>query len=251
MASREAHREPDELKALYSEDSMKKEFFAESVEEAVANASKKLGLQTSDLKYKVVGQEFKMAQGNTRRAIVVEAEEGQLNDEPETMAAFMDEEEKKDRAAGDARWAAAFCKGVFGRMGISSQAKILEREDKTIIEIDLPEEGPDLKRGRSRELRGAIQHLVNRVMSRNNEADQRFIVDIGGSLEQRAAMMEKLAKYLREKTGKAKQEINIHLMDSQDRRLLHESLVEFEGVATQGRGDKQFRILSILPNGKE
>ncbi|HUU03208.1 MAG TPA: Jag N-terminal domain-containing protein [Myxococcota bacterium] len=229
---------------------MKKEFFASSVEEAVNKAAKKLGMQAGDLSYHVIEQEFKKAPGKMCRAIVVEVEEGQLASE-EKVVTFLDAEEEKDRAAGDARWAAAFCKGVLGRMGISSRAEVLEKGDKAIIEIDLSEEGPDLRRGRSRELRGAIQHLVNQVLSHNNDSDQRFIVDIGGSLVQRTAKMERLANYLGEKTAKAEQTINIYMMDSQDRRLLHESLVEREGVTTQGMGDKQFRILSILPSSQK
>ncbi len=229
---------------------MKKEFFASSVEEAVNKAAKKLGMQAGDLSYHVMKQEFKKAPGKMCRAIVVEVEEGKQASE-EKVATFLDAEEEKDRAAGDARWAAAFCKGVFGRMGISSRAEVLERGDKTIIEIDLQEGGPDLRRGRSRELRGAIQHLVNRVMSRNNDTDQRFIVDIGGSLDRQTAKMERLANYLGKKMEEDEQTINIYMMNSQDRRLLHESLVERESVTTQGRGDKQFRILSILPSSEK
>lgn len=229
---------------------MKKEFFAPTVEEAVQAAAERLGLPEEKIEYEVVGQEFKKAPGKFRRAIVVEIDEEQLRTPSQTVA-YMDEQEEQERAAGDARWAAAFCKGIFGRMGISSQTEIITGDEKTVIEIEIEKDALDLRRGRSRELRGAIQHLVNRMMSRNNDGYQCFIVDIGGSLQQRAAKMEKLANYLGERARQTNTAVNIQLMDSQDRRLLHEALVECEGITTQGRGEKQFRILSVLASGKK
>jgi spoIIIJ-associated protein len=132
-------------------------------------------------------------------------------------------------------------------MGIPVKIESQERGENTILTVQLPEGTLDLRRGESRELRGAIQHLVNRSASGEGERDKRFIVDIGGTLEKRREKMNDLAGQLADKVSESKKPVHVHLMDSQDRRIVHTALAGDQRNITMASGEGQFRVLKVEP----
>jgi predicted RNA-binding protein Jag len=54
-----------------------------------------------------------------------------------------------------------------------------------------------------------------------------------------------MARGLIDKLKELKQGLHIHLMDSQDRRILHTAVMDDQDLSSQGRGEKQFRVLSL------
>ena len=59
--------------------------------------------------------------------------------------------------------------------------------------------------------------------------------------------MTDLAEELQSKVESLGRPIHIHLMDSQDRRLVHMALMENAKAKTSGSGEKQFRVLIVEP----
>jgi spoIIIJ-associated protein len=221
---------------------MKKEFFAPTVEEALSKASKSLGIPEEELVFQALEQGFGEALQPSMVAIIVDEPEREQPVDPGPT-----EEEKNARAAGESTWATYLVKGILERMNIDAKTSSYERGEHVIVSVELDSSELDLRRGESREFRGAVQHIVNRSISRSGEDGRRFIVDIGGTLEQRREKIGALADEISEKLSNLKKSLHIHLMDSQDRRLLHMSLVESNGLSTQGRGEKLFRVLSLEP----
>jgi predicted RNA-binding protein Jag len=157
------------------------------------------------------------------------------------------EEEQAAREAGDTRWAQFLLDGVLARMNIEADTSVGTKDEHVILTVRLPGDGFDWRRGEYRELRGAIQHIVNRAVSKGRESERRFIIDIGGKLEERTQQLAQLADHLSGKVLAMGDTVHIHLMDSQDRRLLHLGLVSDKRVHTESMGDKQFRVLSVEP----
>ncbi len=222
---------------------MKREFFAANVEEALQRAQESLGVERQKLDYKVVEGEFGGLLGKKKVAVLVEVPEG-LDEKP---AAEPESEPAPERKPGSTKWAHYLLEGIFKRMGIPVEIKTKEKADNVVLTVELPEGALDLRRGESRELRGAIQHLVNRSVSGEGDSAKRFIVDIGGTLEMRREKMNELAGRLSEKATRGKRAIHVHLMDSQDRRIVHTALAESQEVSTTGSGDAQFRVLIVEP----
>jgi len=224
---------------------MIKEFFAGSVEEALQKAEDKLGVKKEALEYEVLDQKFGCATDGQKTAILVKTEGIQQGDEISGGEGEPTDEEKSAREEGAGKWTKVFCEGVLKRMGFGASVDLKPGGENTILEIEMPEQGPDLRKGMSRELRGALQHLVNRVAVKGADSGQHYLLDIGGTLIARTEKMKNLAKYLSGKVNELSENINIHLMDSQDRRLLHVAMVDDKNVETQGYGDKQYRVLSV------
>jgi spoIIIJ-associated protein len=222
---------------------MIREFFGDSVEEALVKAGLRYGVEAQSLEYTVVDGEFGSSMDSKKVAVLVVEPEKAPGEKPPEMPT----EPAPEKKPGSREWAIYVLEGIFTRMGIPVKIGSQERGENTILTVELPEETLDLRRGESRELRGAIQHLVNRSASGEGEGDRRFIVDIGGTLEKRREKMNDLAGQLAVWVNENKKSIHIHLMDSQDRRILHTALADEQQIATMARGEGQFRVLKVEP----
>jgi len=222
---------------------MIREFFGESVEEALEKAGTRFGVDAESLRYTLVEGEF----GNTLKskmvAILVVPPEKAPGEKPAQAPA----EPAPQKKPGDQEWAGYVLEGIFSRMGIPVKIDSQDRGENTIFTVQLPEGTLDLRRGESRELRGAIQHLVNRSASGEGDKERRFIVDIGGTLEERREKMNDLAGQLAAKVVKSQKSVYIHLIDSQDRRIVHTALAGNPEISTMASGEAQFRVLRVEP----
>jgi len=222
---------------------MIREFFGDTVEDALEKAGLRFGVETRRLEYSVVEGEFGSALDSKKVAILVEVPEQAPVKKPPRES----DEPAPEKKPGDPEWARYVLEGIFKRMGIPVKIECRERGDNTILEVELPKGALDLRRGESRELRGAIQHLVNRASSGGGEGDKKFIVDIGKTLEKRREKMNDLAGQLAVKVSNRGKAVYVHLMDSQDRRIVHTVLAEDRKVDTDASGEAQFRVLKVEP----
>jgi spoIIIJ-associated protein len=222
---------------------MIQEFFGSTVEEALEKASLRFGVEAQRLEYTLVDGEFGSALSSKKVAILVNVPEQVPGEKPPEASA----EKAPERRSGSIEWAVYVLEGIFKRMGIPVKIESRERGENTILTVELPEGALDLRRGESRELRGAIQHLVNRAASSEVEGERRFIVDIGGTLEKRLEKMNDLADQLAAKVSDQGKTVHIHLMDSQDRRIVHTALAADGKIATLASGEAPFRVLKVEP----
>lgn len=226
---------------------MKREFFGSSIEEALQKAGLKLGVDTQRLKYSVVEGEFGRTMPGMKVAILVEVPKGRPLGPPLEAEPKPEDKDIPEKKPGSQEWARYVLDGILGRMGVPVQITSAEKGESVILTVELKDDSLDLRRGESRELRGAIQHLVNRAASGEGESEKRFIVDIGGTLEHRREKMNDLAEQLAVKVSRLDRPVYIHLMDSQDRRIVHTAVADSQKVDTEAKGEAQFRVLRVEP----
>ncbi len=224
---------------------IKKEFFDDSLEEVLCKASSALSIPKEELHYQVVEQELGRA-SKKKVAIIVEFDE-KHNQQHKKQGKKEDAHDVADTPADPPQYASYLVDGIFKRMMIDTQTTCKISKDQYILSVEMKNQSLDLKKGRGRELRGAIQHLVNRAMARFGAEQGRFIVDIGGKLEDRCQDMGELTHAIENSVIRMKKSLHIHMMDSQDRRILHMGLSESDKISTKGSGKKQFRILTVEP----
>lgn len=226
---------------------MKREFFGTSVEDALQRASLLFGVEAQQLEYSVVEGEFGRLLEPYKVVILVEVPKAR----PREVTEAPPGEEAPQKKPGSVEWAIYILGGIFKRMGVPANIESKEKADDVILTVELPDGTLDLRRGESRELRGAIQHLVNRAVSGDGESEKRFIVDIGGTLLKRREKMNELAKQLFSKVSEQKKPVHVHLMDSQDRRIVHTALAEIGEISSMASGEAQFRVLLVEPKKKQ
>jgi spoIIIJ-associated protein len=219
----------------------KKEFFESDLEAALSKAENSIGICRNSFTYQIVNESFGRPLKQPKIGIIVE-----YDDAPKKI-----EEKWRDdlppAGADPVEKAVYVLEGIFKRMGYNVTVIPDRREEQVILTVKFVEQKPDLNRGDSREFRGAVQYIINRVFQTGSESEVRLVVDVGGTLEERSSQLSALAQELSTKLRSIGKPINIHLMNSQDRRILHMVLVDDRLVSTSSCGEDRFRIIKIQP----
>ncbi len=228
---------------------MKREFFGQDLEKALQKASKRLGIPCDEIKYEQLKETFGQPSKTPMLGIVVEYEPERDQPPPADSDLNAQVEELRDRPDECATF---ILTRLLFYLGMEADVSAVEEGEQLLLKVEFLGDYPDTRRGEIRELRGAVQYIVNRAINEGKVGgEHRFIVDFGGDLEDRSRRMKTLARELSEKVVKLGQTVSVQMMDSQDRRLLHVALVEFPGVNTYSMGDGRFRVMCIEPKAKK
>jgi spoIIIJ-associated protein len=93
----------------------------------------------------------------------------------------------------------------------------------------------------------ALEYLLNRMVTRNEEGEARFVLDAEGYRERRRKSLESLALQLGERVKRRRKIVTLSPLSPRDRRIIHLALQGDPLVTTKSMGRGYFRRLSILP----
>lgn len=217
-----------------------KEFFGKDEQQALAKASEALGLKKEQIAYRTVTGLVAGGKHQAGVAIIVEADPPA----PLDRLGLPTEMEEEARQAGGERWVVSWCAGVLRRMGLDQRIDVARVGEDTVLRVDFTGGKPAMNRGAMRGLRGAMQHLVGRLANLRETQPQRYLVDLCGTLDERKHKMDYLVSQLKRYLRDESRWIGIHLMESQDRGLLHTALKR-EGLDSESQGEGSFRILCV------
>jgi spoIIIJ-associated protein len=139
-----------------------------------------------------------------------------------------------------------FLSGLVTAFGTTGTVTVNRQDDEIEVRVDGTELGLMVGPGGATLL--AIQDLT-RVASQRRLGDQdtRLRIDIAGYRERRREALsrfaEKVATEVKE-TGSARM---LEPMNSADRKIVHDTLVNFEGVSTRSEGDDPRRRVVVEP----
>ena len=139
-----------------------------------------------------------------------------------------------------------FLTGLVSAFGTTGDVKV-HREDG---EIEVRVEGSDLGLmvGPGGATLLAIQDLT-RVASQRRLGDQdsRLRIDIAGYRERRREALSRFATKVAEEVKETGSARMLEPMSSADRKIVHDTLVEFEGVSTRSEGEDPRRRVVVEP----
>ena len=139
--------------------------------------------------------------------------------------------------------------GLMERMAISVQVTGEENDDKLLVKIECNEES-DTQRliGRRGQVIDALQHLVNKMMSRDgDDRGKPVIVDVGDYRERHVERLEELAERMGAKARESGEPVDLNPMSAYDRRIVHMCIAEQDGVSTRSEGEGDRRHIVVLP----
>ncbi len=227
---------------------MRKEFFGIDVPEAVHKAAKRLGLPVDEIEYQRLPERYGQPLQQEKVGILVDYHPERAKPKPTSHEWNEEVERLRDQPQ---RFAALVLERLLEGLGYPASIKVTEKGEQVLLTAAFEDAVPDTRRGDMRELRGALQYLINRVLASRGEDQRRFIVDFTGDIEDRTAKMKLLGEELAAKVGRLGQPLQVGLMDSQDRRLLHLSLVDRSDVSTYSHGGGAYRVLCVEPDKGE
>lgn len=133
----------------------------------------------------------------------------------------------------------------------------LQNEMKVVLEVDnlkVNVLGDENKLGILIGKRGvtldSIQYILSLIVNKKSSRYIRVTLDTSGYREKRKKTLEELAKKLANKVIKSGRPVRLEPMNAYERKIIHTSLQDFEGVITHSEGKDPFRKVVIQKERK-
>ncbi len=201
----------------------RKIFTAKSIEEAKAMAAEEYGVDESRITFNVVEEPKKGLFGKVKGDARVEA--------------------VYELSKGDA--AASYIRNILKNMNIDSDVTVSETEEGAVIDIVGDTTGAVI--GRRGETLDAIQYLASMACNRGDKEYYRITVDCCGYREKRKAILEELAEKISKTVIRTGRTSSLEPMNPYERRIIHSTVANIEGVTSKSVGDEPFRKVIISP----
>jgi spoIIIJ-associated protein len=158
----------------------------------------------------------------------------------------MDDDVPLDQQAAVAK---GFLEGLVAEFGHPAAAVAVHPVDDDTVEVRVTGDDLGLLIGPRGQTLTAIQELVRTVVQRQTGAHNgRLIVDVAGY---RQARREALSRFTREVAGRvleSGQSMALEPMSAADRKVVHDTANEIDGVGTSSEGEEPRRRVVILPD---
>jgi len=192
---------------------------------------------------------------NVRFQVVSEGERGILGvgfSPARVVATVESDGEQPAAAAHDESEPAALVRDLIARttsaLGISCRVEISEHEDSLIATCSGPDLG--LLIGRHGQTIDAIQYLSNAILARQG-AGVSVVIDAAGYRARREATLGTLATSAAEQALRSGERVELEPMTAVERKIVHVSLQDFDGIETTSEGTEPNRFVVVLPAGAE
>lgn len=199
-----------------------------TIEEALAEACKELGVEPEKAEYEVVQEPEKKKFGI-------------FGGNPAKVRAYVN--------VSPAEKAVEYLKDVLSCMGLNDIEFEITEEEKT-AEINLKGEDVGFIIGRRGETLDALQYLAGLVANHVDNQYFRITINTGNFREKREVTLEKLGKKLAFKVVKTGKSVNLEPMNPYERRIIHTAVQQVNGAISFSEGEVMNRHVVIAPDPK-
>jgi len=105
--------------------------------------------------------------------------------------------------------------------------------------------------GRRGQTLDALEYMVNRIVSRDDEHASRIGIDSQNYRARRREALTALAHRLAEQARRRRKPVTLNPMSPRDRRIVHLALQDAPSLTTRSLGSGYFRKLVIIPGGRD
>ncbi len=158
--------------------------------------------------------------------------------------------ESRGTAEGEIGEIGKFILGIVERMGLG-EFTISETEEGDFCVYELRGEAAlALGTGDGRAV-DALQLLGNQFAMQISDDSPRVVVDAEGDAEKRTDFLARLARRAASRATESKGSVALDPMNGRDRRVLHMTVKEIDGVATMSVGEGRYRQVVVVPEGAD
>lgn len=144
--------------------------------------------------------------------------------------------------------AVEFLDGLFKVMNVTATTEAsVNEEGKVVINLITTDSSQII--GYRGEVLDSLQCLASAVYNSGKENYARLVVDCEGYRDKREDTLKNLALKLAAKAVKTGRKVVLEPMNPFERRIIHSTLVDFEGVKTASEGKEPNRYIAIIPDG--
>jgi spoIIIJ-associated protein len=232
---------------------------ANSIDEAIEQALRQLGVPREKAEIEILANSARGLFGLGGRKAKVRATVRsalRLSDELDPTETAQSEERPKEESSQPARVAprpapvdltalaqtGAILQEMLRRMGIEAQV-----EAATDGRLMISGDSSGILIGRRGQTLDAIEYVINRIASRDEDKSGRIVVDTENYRERRRQSLEAMAKRLADRARRRGKPVTLSPMSPRDRRIVHLALQGDASLTTRSTGEGFFRRLVIVP----
>ena len=229
------------------------EFTGKTVEEAVRDGLRELGLKEEEADIRVLEEGKKKLFGYVKARVEIAPKGG--DEEAEASAEAEEEKEPEERQTAvhcdakgrtDGERAVEFLEGLFDILKITASTELRREEEK--IEINVTAANTNAVIGKRGAMLDAIQTIAGAVANTGRDEYKRVVVDCENYRENRELTLQNLANKLAEKAIRFEKKLKLEPMNPYERRIIHAALSGREDVTTQSEGKEPYRYIVIVPS---
>ena len=199
------------------------EVSAKSVDEALTEASIKLGIPSVELEYEVIEKGSAGFLGIGSKDAVIKVRKK-----------FSLEECVKE-----------FLKSVFHAMDMAVEIIVKVDENEKIIDVELKGEDMGILIGKRGQTLDSLQYLTNLAVNKHSENYYKVKVDTEDYRKRRKETLENLAKNIAYKVKRTKRSVDLEPMNPFERRIIHSALQNDKFVTTHSEGEEPYRHVVV------
>lgn len=199
------------------------EVSAKTIDEALTEASVKLGVPSGEIEYEVIekGSNGFLGIGSKNAVIKVR---------------------KKFSVEDNVR---EFLTSVFRAMNLEVELIIKVNEEDKLIDVELKGEDMGILIGKRGQTLDSLQYLTNLAVNKSSENYYRVKVDTEDYRKRRKETLENLAKNIAFKVKRTKRSVALEPMNPFERRVIHSALQNDRFVTTHSEGDEPYRHVVV------
>ena len=157
-------------------------------------------------------------------------------------------EDSKGTASGKIGEIGEFLLGAVELMKLGS-FEISESSEGDYLIFQLRGAAAEALQGGDGRATDALQLVANQVAMRQSEDAPRIVVDVEGGGDEREQTLSRLADRAVKRAKDTGRSIALDPMNSRDRRTVHMTIREADGVETMSIGEGRYRQVLIVPEG--
>jgi len=142
-----------------------------------------------------------------------------------------------------------FIEGLIEELGLDATVSLREVDSET-VEVVVEGQELGILVGRGGATLGALQELARTVVqSRTAGPTERILVDVAGYRAKRAEALQRFTKQVAEEVISSGSEQAMEPMLAPDRKVVHDTVSDIEGVETRSEGEEPRRYVVLSPQG--
>lgn len=199
------------------------EVSAKTVDDAITEASIKLGTTSDKIEVEVIEKGSTGFLGIKSKPAIINARK--KNDTVDNIREFLE--------------------NVFSAMNMEVTIDIKKAEDDKVYEVELSGKEMGLLIGKRGQTLDSLQYLTNLAVNKHSDGYIKVKLDTEDYRQRRKDTLENLAKNIAYKVKRTKRPVSLEPMNPFERRVIHSALQGDRYVETHSEGEEPFRHVVV------
>ena len=199
------------------------EVSAKTVDDAITEASIKLGTTSDKIEVEVIEKGSTGFLGIKSKPAIIKARK--KNDTVDNIREFLE--------------------NVFSAMNMEVTIDIKKAEDDKVYEVELSGKEMGLLIGQRGQTLDSLQYLTNLAVNKHSDGYIKVKLDTEDYRQRRKDTLENLAKNIAYKVKRTKRPVSLEPMNPFERRVIHSALQGDRYVETHSEGEEPFRHVVV------